>query len=62
MKIRQIKIRVGKTVTFEPYQSARCEIELVGDVDEDEDARAAFESLFDKARQKLMEKIRTLIE
>lgn len=61
MKIREISIRVGRTVMPEPYHPVRCDIELKAELEPNEDWDEAVEQLYNDARRKLVDKIERLI-
>ena len=53
MKIKQVEVKYGRTISTGSYESARFDVGLIADVDEGEDANAVYLRLLDRVRSRV---------
>lgn len=53
MKIKQIRIAVGRTVNLGNYESLRIDVDFTADIDDNENPQMAFENLRAAAKLEL---------
>lgn len=61
MIIKQMTVRLARTINLGHYENVKPEIEMVAELTLDDDPATAFEQLYETVRKKLAEKIETLV-
>ena len=61
MRITEISVSCSRTVNLGNYESAKVDVSLVAEVAPTDNPDEVFESLYNNARQKLIDKIERLV-